>query len=192
MKAVAAMSLNRVIGRDGAIPWHLPEDFKWFKQLTSGHLVIMGRKTFDSLPKPLPNRTNIVVTRKASELSHDQGFVAKCGQFPVVEDWAGRLQSGANLIAADGAAPREVWLVESLDQLVAALEKHSPVRELFVIGGSEIYGQLLPRCSDVYISQVMREVEGDAFFPEFESEFDLVDVPLHTPDFEVRHFRRKR
>ena len=57
------MSLNRVIGRGGQIPWHLPEDFRWFKRMTSGHVVLMGRKTFESLGKPLPNRTNIVLTR---------------------------------------------------------------------------------------------------------------------------------
>ena len=88
-------------------------------------------------------------------------------------------------------APREVWLVDSLDSLLAMMEKHPTSREVFVIGGSEIYAQLLPHCSDVYLSQVMREVEGDAFFPEFESEFELADVPLRTPDFEVQHFRRK-
>src|SRR5438132_11171950 len=64
LKAIAAMSLNRVIGSGGKIPWHLPEDFRWFKQLTTGHVVVMGRKTFESLGKPLPNRTNIVVTRR--------------------------------------------------------------------------------------------------------------------------------
>ena len=64
MKAIAAMSLNRVIGRAGNLPWHLPEEFRWFKQTTSGQAVLMGRKTFDSLGRPLPNRTNIVVTRE--------------------------------------------------------------------------------------------------------------------------------
>src|SRR5947208_14405237 len=62
-KAIAAMSLNRVIGAGNKIPWHLPEDFKWFKQLTTGNVVVMGRKTFESIGKPLPNRTTIVVSR---------------------------------------------------------------------------------------------------------------------------------
>ena len=64
-KAIAAMSLNRVIGAGGKIPWHLPEDFKWFKQMTTGHVIVMGRKTFESLGKPLPNRTTIVLSRSA-------------------------------------------------------------------------------------------------------------------------------
>jgi dihydrofolate reductase len=62
-KAIAAMSLNRVIGASNRIPWHLPEDFKWFKKTTTGHVIVMGRKTFESIGKPLPNRTTIVLTR---------------------------------------------------------------------------------------------------------------------------------
>jgi dihydrofolate reductase len=62
-KAIAAMSLNRVIGAGNRIPWHLPEDFKWFKQMTTGQVIVMGRRTFESIGKPLPNRTTIVLTR---------------------------------------------------------------------------------------------------------------------------------
>ncbi len=62
-QAIAAMSLNRVIGCGSKIPWHLPEDFKWFKQMTTGHVVVMGRKTFESIGKPLPNRETIVLSR---------------------------------------------------------------------------------------------------------------------------------
>ena len=64
---VVAMSRNRVIGRDNALPWHAPEDLRHFKQLTTGKAVVMGRKTYASIGKPLPNRLNIVVTR-------DRGF----------------------------------------------------------------------------------------------------------------------
>ena len=62
-KAIAAMSLNRVIGAGNRIPWHLPEDFKWFKKMTTGQVIVMGRKTFESIGQPLPNRTTIVLTR---------------------------------------------------------------------------------------------------------------------------------
>jgi len=60
-----AMAENRVIGRNNNLPWHLPNDLKYFKQLTTGEPVIMGRKTYDSIGRPLPNRVNIVVTRDA-------------------------------------------------------------------------------------------------------------------------------
>ena len=62
------MSLNRVIGQGNKIPWHLPEDFKWFKKMTTGQVIVMGRKTFESIGKPLPNRTTLVLSR--SQFQH--------------------------------------------------------------------------------------------------------------------------
>ena len=144
------MSLNRVIGREGQIPWHLPEDFRWFKRMTTGHAVLMGRKTFESLGKPLPNRTNIVLTRG--------------GDIP-----------GVTTIAD----------LRSFDP-----EAFAP-KEVFVIGGAEIYAQLLPLCSDLYLSVVQREVDGDAFFPPFEDDFERVESPLRQPEFTVEHYRRR-
>ena len=61
---IAAASENNVLGKDNQLVWHLPDDFKRFKQLTTGHYIIMGRKTFESFPKPLPNRTHVVITRQ--------------------------------------------------------------------------------------------------------------------------------
>ncbi len=184
MKAVAAMSLNRVIGADGAIPWHLPEDFKWFKRLTTGHFVLMGRKTFESIGKPLPNRTNIIVTRRPRRLAREERFAPA-----FIGNWRPRLarsyQLGLTLMT-----DRDVWLVRDVDKLATAYEQVRPQRELFIVGGAQIYRRLLPRCSELFLTVVFREVEGDAFFPEFEDEFELIDVLLRTADFEVRHYRR--
>jgi dihydrofolate reductase len=66
-KAIAAMSENRVIGRENGIPWHLPEDFKWFKKMTTGQVLVMGRKTFESIGKPLPDRITLVLSRSPFE-----------------------------------------------------------------------------------------------------------------------------
>jgi dihydrofolate reductase len=184
MKAVAAMSLNRVIGADGAIPWHLPEDFKWFKALTTGHFVLMGRKTFESIGRPLPNRTNIVITRAPRRLARDPHFAPA-----FVGNWRPRLGRPFQL-GLERMTARDVWFVRDLRRLIAAYELRKPQRELFIVGGAKIYTQLLPRCTDLYLTQVFREVEGDAFFPQFENEFDLADVPLRTADFEVRHYVR--
>lgn len=150
VKAIAAMSHNRVIGRENQIPWHLPEDFKWFKRCTSGQVVLMGRKTFESLGRPLPNRLNLVLSRNA--------------EFPGVE------------IIRD---------VETFDE-----RQYSP-REVWLIGGAELYSQLLPKCTDLYLSVVKREVAGDAFFPPFEQLFDLAGVVLQEPEFDVLHYRRR-
>jgi dihydrofolate reductase len=144
------MSLNRVIGKDGKLPWHIPEDFKWFKRTTAGKAVLMGRKTYESLGGPLPNRRNLVVTR-AADLGERVELVRDLEGFRP-EDY-----------------PCDVW----------------------VIGGGEIYRQMLGRCEDLYLSVIPRVIEGDAFFPEFEDQFELVGPVLSHPDFEVRHYRRK-
>lgn len=72
---IAAMSENRVIGRDGALPWHLPADLARFKAITTGHTVIMGRRTFESVGKPLPNRRSIVITRN-NDYQHEGVLIA--------------------------------------------------------------------------------------------------------------------
>jgi dihydrofolate reductase len=188
VKAIAAMSLNRVIGRDNQIPWHLPEDFKWFKKLTTGHFVLMGRKTFESLGRPLPNRTNIVVTRPPRRLKHSPQFADTFGSARVGK-WQARLGQPYQL-GFERFTERDLWLVRDPRKLAAAFEKARPSRELFVIGGAQIYSLLLDRCTDLYLTVVQREVEGDAHFPEFEDRWQFLDVPLRTSDFEVRHYRR--
>src|ERR1700761_1487815 len=64
-RAIAAMSENRAIGNSNQIPWHLPEDFKWFKKMTTGQVIVMGRRTFESIGKPLPNRETIILSRSS-------------------------------------------------------------------------------------------------------------------------------
>jgi dihydrofolate reductase len=73
---IAAVGANNALGKDNDLLWHLPDDFKRFKQLTTGHCIIMGRKTFESFPKPLPNRTHIIVTRdKNYKTTHEDCIV---------------------------------------------------------------------------------------------------------------------
>ena len=182
------MSLNRVIGRDNKIPWHLPEDFKWFKEQTNGHFVLMGRKTLVSLGRPLPNRTNIVITHRPKRTANDPQFKAAFGPAHVGH-WRARFVRSYQL-SFDRFTERDVLLTADLPGLVNAFTAARLERKLFVIGGAQIYAQLLDRCTDLYLSVVQREVEGDAFFPEFEDKWRLHDIPLRTPDFEVRHFQR--
>ena len=72
---VVAVSENGVIGKDGKLPWHFPVDLKFFKNLTTGHTVLMGRKTFDSIGKALPNRKNIVISRRVHPAAEGVEFV---------------------------------------------------------------------------------------------------------------------
>ena len=182
------MSLNRVIGCAGGLPWHLPADFQWFKRATLGAFVLMGRKTFESLGKPLPNRTNIVLTRAPRRLARDLAHAALFSG-ATVGGWVPRIGRPAYQLGFERMNERDVWLVGSLPRLLAALERERPSREVWVIGGAQIYEQLLPLCTDLFLSVVQREVEGDSFFPQFEPMFEFVETTLRHEEFEVRHYR---
>jgi dihydrofolate reductase len=123
------MAKNHVIGANGAIPWHLPEELKRFKALTMGHSIIMGRKTWESIGRLLPGRKTLIVTR----------------------------QPGYRVPGATVA--------HSLDEAIAACGDD---REIFVIGGAELYAQALPRAGRLYLTTVDAEVAGDTFMPEFD------------------------
>ncbi|MCK9408603.1 MAG: dihydrofolate reductase [Bacteroidetes bacterium] len=124
---IAAMNAKRVIGNNGEIPWSIPEDLHRFKQLTVGHTVLMGRKTFVSIGKPLPERRNIVLTR------------------------SGRLMPGAEYAI-------------SID---SALKLLLPDESAFIIGGGEIFRQLLERADELLLTIVENDDEGDTFFPPY-------------------------
>ena len=130
---IVAMASNRCIGINNELPWRLPEDLKYFKQVTSGKAIIMGRTTYDSLGRPLPNRTNIVMTRNAQ--------------------WEGPIGT------------RVVHSLEAALALAEAVAVSNYQDEVVVIGGAEIYAQLLPQVERLYITEVHVEVAGDAYFP---------------------------
>jgi dihydrofolate reductase len=154
IKAIVAMTENRVIGNAGAIPWHLPEDFKFFKATTMGHAILMGRKTYASIGKLLPGRQNIVLSRTMPEES----------------------------------VPPGITLIRSLDEL----KEPTDGRDLFVIGGEEIYRLLLPKVQELYVTKVPRTIEGDTRFPEFEDQFDIGTKVLDTSDFSVWRYKRSQ
>ncbi len=187
-KAIAAMSLNRVIGAGNQIPWHLPEDFKWFKQVTMGHVIVMGRKTFESIGKPLPHRKNVVLTK------HPQRIIKKMPQiFGQYHEWRG----GEHLKRAyqfhfaklGEKVETEIFLARfSADNF----DPETFSTDVFICGGAEIYAQMLPYCSDLYLTVVKREVEnGDAFFPPFEDKFELVETLRDEDQFKILHYRHR-
>ena len=186
-KAIAAMSLNRVIGAGNKIPWHYSEDFKWFKKMTLGGTVVMGRKTFESLGKPLPNRKNLILTRHPRQLirKHPEVF----GQY---KEWRGgkglkQHQYQLRFTRLDGNQNEDIRIFDSL-KLVDPEEFPD---QIFICGGAQIYEQLLPRCSDLYLTLVKREFEGDAFFPPFEDRFERVEEILDCTEFKIIHYRNR-
>ena len=127
---VVAVADNGVIGKDGGLPWRIPEDLRHFKDVTMGHAMIMGRKTFESIGKPLPGRRSIVVSRTPG-------------------------------LALEGAL-----VVSSLeDALARARETDDEPR---VVGGSAVYEAALPLATKIYLTEVHRTVDGDAFFPQLD------------------------
>jgi dihydrofolate reductase len=148
-QAIAAMAPNRVIGCGNQIPWHLPEDFKWFKKKTMGHDLVMGRRTFESIGRPLPGRQTFVLSRS-------------------------------------GFSNPGVTVFQSLSELPEVEEG----RTRFICGGAEIYRLALPLCSELFLTRVKKDVEGDCYFPAFEDSFELLDVLEENNDFVIEHHRR--
>ncbi len=126
---IAAMAENRAIGMDNKLPWRLPADLRHFKALTVGKPIIMGRKTWESLPGLLPDRPHIVVTANQQ-------------------------------YAAEGCT-----VVHSIEQ---AIEAAGDVPEAMIVGGGAFYEQMLPMADRLHLTLVHTEVEGDAFFPEYD------------------------
>lgn len=131
---IVAAAKNGVIGRNNQLPWHLPQDLKYFKAVTLGKPIIMGRKTYESIGKPLPGRTNIVVTRN--------------------KGWHG----------ADGVIVTNSFEQASVEAQKFGDGKLSPLTEVMVIGGAEIYRSALPLVERIYLTRINMEPEGDAFF----------------------------
>lgn len=147
---IVAMDEGRVIGAQGKIPWHLPEDLKRFSSLTRGHAVLMGRKTYFSLPlkfRPLPERVNIVVTRDPTALASEKGILISDSPDKAVRDF----RRGA--LAPDSEI-------------------------LWIIGGSEIYDATRGFWDEIYVTEVPGKHSGDARFPELPTEF--VEVERHS------------
>jgi dihydrofolate reductase len=142
---VVAASTNNVIGKNNHLVWNLPNDLKFFKNTTWGFPVIMGRKTFEEVNKPLPGRTNIVVTRRP--------------------EWK-----------ADGT----IAATDLQDAVIKAGQTNA--KQIFIIGGGEIYRQSMSLADTIYITRVHAVLDGDAFFPVIdEKEWELVS----SQDFPV-------
>jgi dihydrofolate reductase len=128
---IAAVAKNFTIGKENGLPWRLPKDMKFFAETTTGHTVIMGRKTWESIPlkyRPLPDRSNIVITRTLNTIEHG---------------------------------------VKVFDDLQKAIDDSNG--KIFICGGGEIYKQALPLATKLILTEVDAEVDGDTFFPDFDT-----------------------
>jgi dihydrofolate reductase len=126
---IVAMARNRTIGVNNTLPWRCPEDLKHFKTLTMGHHMIMGRKTYESIGRPLPGRTTVVVSRNRS-------------------------------LTIEGCIVT--------DSLPAALTACTNDAQIFIVGGADIYAQSIQLANTLFVTEVQKDVAGDACFPEFD------------------------
>lgn len=133
LSAIAAMASNRVIGKNNDLPWSIPEDFKFFKTKTMGHICLMGRKTFESFQEPLPGRLHVIVTRQKDY--HPEG----------------------------------THVFQSIPEAVEFCKTQTAQwgDEVFIIGGGEIYREMLPITDRIYLTEIQVPFEGDAIFPAF-------------------------
>lgn len=132
---IAAMDNKRGIGIENRLPWRIPEDLEHFKYTTFGEVVIMGRKTLESMGRPLPNRIDIVLTRGPDLPPHP-----------------------------------DMSCAPSLEEAIKGVRRSYPNKQIFVIGGAEVYKQALTLADRMVLTHVDGVVECDTFFPEFNSD----------------------
>lgn len=124
---IVAMDQNRVIGKDNQLPWHLPADLQYFKKVTMGKPIVMGRKTFESIGRVLPGRENVIVTRNHAYTNAD------------------------------------CTILHSINEVKQFADDRD--QEVFIIGGAEIFREILPVTHRIYITKIFESFDGDTYFP---------------------------
>lgn len=149
LSIIVAVADNGVIGSGNQLPWRLPDDLKRFKALSIGKPIVMGRKTFDSIGRPLPGRLNVVISR----------------------------QPGLDIPGCR--------VVRSIDEAIAAAQ---PAPEIVIVGGADIYRQVLPQVQIIHLTRVHASVDGDVVFPELqERQWREVAKEYHPADERHAH-----
>lgn len=159
---VAAMTKHRVIGRDNDMPWHLPADLQHFKATTTGKPVIMGRRTYQSIGRALPNRKNLVISRDSTFSATD---VEVCST------------------PAEALFACQSWLMNQTpstlskqgEQKVSDDAGNAAATEVMVIGGGTIYQHFLPLATRLYLTLIDADIEGDTLFPDYHA-FDWTTI----------------
>jgi len=162
IKLIVAMTPDRLIGRDGTLPWHEPADLKNFKRLTTGHAIIMGRRTFESIGKPLPGRRNIVLTRR------EQGDAGPPTDATTQLDFAPSLKDALDLCEKRGESTA------------------------YAIGGASVFAEALPLADELIITWIDQPgLTGDTWFPEWNrADWIAGESSALSATARVVHYRR--
>ena len=159
---IVAVSDNLAIGKDNQIPWHVSEDLKLFKKLTTGNIIIMGRKTYESIGKPLPGRKTIVITSDPEKFMKNNSF----------ENLSAKDSLDAALKSASDIA-------------------ENPQTEVFVTGGASIYQLAIKDAERLYLSRIPGTFDADTFFPEINDRKWRLESTESFPDFKLEVYRKK-
>lgn len=172
---IAAVARNRVIGVDNRLPWHLPEDLRHFREVTRGNPVIMGRKTWESLPeafRPLPGRQNIVISRQPDYPVPGAKLAASLpAALALVANNEGSLQRSAPPPSEREAFCRSTTCRAPTEGGGEADEGSlGEQQHAFIIGGEQLYALALPHADRLLLTEVEMDVVGDAWFPAFSAD----------------------
>jgi len=177
LASIAAIASNYALGKDNDLIWHLPKDLKHFKSKTMGKPIIMGRKSYESLGKPLPGRPNLVVSRSYETLPDMQPSEL----FKDMESVGGK----------EAKVPEGPFLYNNIaDAIEAAKEmaEQMELNEVFITGGGQIYAETLPYTDRLYLTVLDRDYEADVFFPKFDwDEWNIVEEISNDANPEKDH-----
>lgn len=178
LSSIVAMAENRVIGKDNALIWHISEDLKHFKRTTLGKPIIMGRKSYESLGKPLPGRANIVISRSFDQLPEN----APTATYGTMES----APANTNETTESAPPPPMLYYMKSIESGIECakdIAQKDGIDEIFITGGGEIYKQTMPLIDRLYLTIVHRDYEGDTLFPEFDwNEWNITAEVKHDGD----------
>tara|TARA_Y100001934_G_C12251207_1_gene725239 strand:- start:551 stop:1168 length:618 start_codon:yes stop_codon:yes gene_type:complete len=167
---IAACSKNMAVGKGNDIPWYIMEDFQYFKKKTLNKPVIMGRKTFQSIGRLLPKRTNIVVTRSPDAFDYMTIPEAKRNQLIIVSS----IEEGLKVAFEEA--------------------KKKKLKEIFIIGGGQIYEQGMAYAENIYLTEIDLFVhDADAFFPKLGKDWQMLSEDKHeNAEYKWSHKMYKR
>jgi dihydrofolate reductase len=160
LSLIAGIGKNNELGKGNTLLWHMPKDLKHFKEITSGKTVIMGRKTFESIGRPLPNRRNIIITRDKEY--NTEGIEIVYSLIDAIE----KVKSENESFIIASMREYTISIPSVLYSLIDAIEKVKSENESFIIGGAEIYKQAINKADKLYITHIdANDKEADSFFP---------------------------
>jgi dihydrofolate reductase len=173
---IAAMDRNRNIGLNDDMPWGktMPSDLRRFKEITTGGAIVMGRKTYESIGRPLPDRLNIVMTRN---VKYDPPELRVMKDMPVNMFSKWNEESGSLDLVSD-YEPQSVQTVSVNAQQAVTVASLFGHEEVFVIGGAQIYQEFMPYADKIYITKILANLEGDTKFPSIVGNWNIHQEPL--------------